>query len=78
MKSLPGDGVVRTQVRPRDQNEAVSRLTDAHRALLAKLASITEMIEQYRATVHLLERERMRVTTKLRLTGYRAPMGDGK
>ena len=49
------------------------RFTDEKRILLAKLTSITEMIEGYKATIFMLERERMQLTTKLRLAGYRPP-----
>ena len=31
------------------------------------------MIERYRATIFMLERERMQLQTQLRLTGYRPP-----
>ena len=48
-------------------------LTNEQRGLLAKLASITEMIEGYKATIFMLERERMQLQTALRLTGYRPP-----
>ena len=49
-------------------------LTDEQRTLLAKLASLAEMIEQHRATVSLLERDRLQLQTQLRLNGYRTPM----
>ena len=78
MKSLPCDGIVRAQVGPRDENVATNDPTGKQLTLLSKLASIAEMIEQHRATILLLELERMQLTTKLSLTGYRAPMGVGK
>ena len=52
---------------------AINAQTDEQRALLANLASVTEMIEGYRATIFMLERERMQLTTNLRLTGYSPP-----
>jgi hypothetical protein len=51
----------------------VSTVTDEERTLLANLASITEMIEQHKTTVLLLERERLELQTRLRLSGYRVP-----
>jgi hypothetical protein len=63
-------------LRERDDIAAVNGPTDAQRQLLSKLATITEMIKQHRATIFMLERERMQVTTKLRLTGYRAPAAE--
>ena len=51
----------------------MNRLTDAQREILAKLATITESIEGYRASVAMLEHERLRLQTELRLTGYRPP-----
>jgi hypothetical protein len=45
--------------------------TDEQRTLLAKLASVAEMIEGHRATVYLLERERMQLQRELRLSGFR-------
>lgn len=41
--------------------------------LLAKLASVTDSIEGYKATIFMLERERMQLQTLLRLTGYKPP-----
>ena len=51
----------------------MSTPTDEQRALLAKLASITETIEGYKATIFMLERERMQLQTQLRLAGWTAP-----
>ena len=51
-------------------SDAVGTLADEQRTLLAKLASIAEMIEGHRATVMMLERERMQLQTQLRLAGY--------
>jgi hypothetical protein len=50
----------------------MSAPTAEQRRLLAKLASVTEMIEGYKATIFMLERERLQLQTRLRLTGYRA------
>jgi len=55
----------------------MTALTDEQRTLLSKLGSITEMIEQHKITVSVLERERMLLTTQLRLSGYRAPAEQG-
>jgi len=41
--------------------------------LVAKLASVKEMIEQHKITVSLLERERVQLQTQLRLAGYSPP-----
>lgn len=54
-------------------HSSLDHLTDDQRSLLAKLASITEMIEGHRATVYMLERERLQLQTRLRLTGWRPP-----
>ena len=51
--------------------DAVTTVADQQRTLLAKLASLTEMAEQYRASLYMVERERLQVETQLRLTGYR-------
>lgn len=51
----------------------MNALTDEQRTLLSKLASIAEMIEGHKATLFMLEHERMSLQTQLRLTGYRAP-----
>jgi hypothetical protein len=50
--------------------DAVDTVTDEQRTLLAKLASIAEMIEGHRATVMMLERERLALQHRLRLTGW--------
>ena len=52
---------------------AINAQPDEQRILLAKLASVTESIEGYKATIFMLERERMQLQTQLRLSGYRAP-----
>jgi hypothetical protein len=49
----------------------VSTVTPEQREILAKLASIAEMIEQQKSTIAMLVRERMRLTTQLRLSGWR-------
>lgn len=54
-------------------SDAVATLTDEQGTLLAKLASIAEMIEGHRATIMMLDHERLQLQHKLRLTGYRAP-----
>ena len=54
-------------------HSSLDHLTDEQRGLLAKLASIAEMIEGHRATVYMLERERLQLQTRLRLTGWRSP-----
>jgi len=51
----------------------MNTLTDEQRTLLAKLASLAEMIEGYKATLFMLDRGRMQLQTQLRLTGYRVP-----
>lgn len=52
----------------------MNTVTPEQRTILEKLASISEMIEGYRATMFMLERERLQLQTQLRLSGYRAPM----
>lgn len=52
-------------------------LTDEQYALIAKLRSISELIEQYRASIAMLEIERLKLQTTLRLTGWRAPQPCG-
>ena len=47
--------------------------TNEQRELLAKLASVTEMIEQYKTTIYMLERELLGLRHQLALAGYRAP-----
>ena len=47
--------------------------TDEQRTLLAKLASLTELAEQYRASLYMVEHERLQVQTQLRLAGYKPP-----
>lgn len=64
-------------LRERDDVAATNGPTGKQRELLQKIASMTEMIEQHRATVLLLEGERMQLTTKLRLAGYRLPVPRG-
>ena len=54
-----------------DSPRMVDPPTDEQRDLLARLASAAEMIEQHRATIYLLERERMQLQHRLRLTGNR-------
>ena len=51
----------------------MTALTDEQRTLLAKLASLTQMAEQYRASLYMVERERLQVQTQLRLAGYKPP-----
>ena len=51
-------------------SDAVTTGTDEQGSLLAKLASITEMIEQHKITVFLLERERLQLQTRLWLAGW--------
>jgi hypothetical protein len=41
--------------------------------LLDKLAELSRQIEGYRATIAMLEYERLRLQTALRATGYRPP-----
>ena len=52
---------------------AINAQPDEQRMLLAKLVSLTEMAEQYRASLCMVERERLQVQTQLRLAGYRPP-----
>ena len=52
-------------------------MTDEQRVLLAKLASIGEMIEGYTATIFMLERERLQFQTRLRLSGYQVSAEQG-
>jgi hypothetical protein len=40
-------------------------------ALLDKLAELSRLIESHRATLYLLERERMQLQTQLAVTGYK-------
>ena len=58
-------------------SDAVGTSSEKQRALRAKLASITELIEQRRTTIFMLERERMQLTTRLRLAGWTAPKPSG-
>lgn len=51
----------------------MNQSTEEQRTLLAKLASLAEMIEGYKATLFMLDRERVQLQTQLRLTGYRVP-----
>ena len=41
--------------------------------LLDRLTKVCELIEQHRATLSLLERERLLLQTKLRTNGWRMP-----
>lgn len=41
--------------------------------LLDRLAKLDELIAGQKATLGLLERERLQLQTQLRLSGYRAP-----
>ena len=50
---------------------AINALTDEQRALRARLASLTEMAEQYRTSLYMVERERLQVQMQLRLAGYK-------
>ena len=52
-------------------HSTVHELPDEQRELLAKLASLSEMVEQHSVTISLLQRERLQLQTRLRLTGYR-------
>ena len=61
----------------RELDIAMNGPTGKQRTLLSRLASITEMIEQHRATILLLELERMQIQTRLRLSGYRASAEQG-
>lgn len=54
-----------------------SSLTEEQRTLLAKLRSLSELLEQHRATVAMIELDRLRLQTKLRATGWRAPAPQG-
>ena len=56
-------------LRERDVVAATNGRTGKQCELPQRIAAITEMIEQHRATMLLLERERMQLTTKLRLSG---------
>ena len=67
-----------TTIRELEDDVATNGPTDEQRDLLTKLASIDEMIKQHRATIFMLERERIQLTTKLRLTGCRAPVCGGR
>jgi hypothetical protein len=61
-------------------HSTLDKLTDEQRTLVSKMASITDMIEGHRTTMHMLERERLQLQTRLRLTGWRppAPCGGGE
>ena len=48
-------------------------LTEEQRQLLAKLRSLSDLLEQHRATVAILEMDRLRLQTQLRLTGWQPP-----
>jgi len=51
--------------------------SNEQRDLLAKLSAVSEQVEGYRATLHMLERERLQLQTRLRLTGWRPPTPRG-
>lgn len=48
-------------------------LTDEQRDLIARLQSLAEMLEQHRATVLMLEMDRLRLQAQLRQSGWRPP-----
>jgi hypothetical protein len=50
-----------------------SSLTTQQRELIAKLRSLSKLLEQHRATVAMLELDRLRVQSELRSTGWRPP-----
>lgn len=50
-----------------------SSLTNEQRELIAKLRSLSELLEQHRATVAMLELDRLRLQSELRSTGWRPP-----
>jgi hypothetical protein len=52
-------------------------LTGEQRGLIEKLRSISALIEQYRASIAMLEIERLKLQTALRLTGWRPPQPCG-
>lgn len=54
-----------------------SSLTDEQYELIAKLRSIGELIDQYRASIAMLEIERLKLRTALRLVGWRPPLPCG-
>lgn len=51
----------------------MNTLTDEQRTLLSKLASLSEQIEGYRASLFMLERARLQLQTELRRAGYQPP-----
>jgi len=50
-----------------------STRTNEQRGLLAKLRSLGELLDQHRATVAMIELDRLRLQSQLRATGWRAP-----
>jgi hypothetical protein len=50
-------------------------LSPEQRTLLAKLATLAQMIKQHRTTLSMLDREQLQLRTQLRLTGWRRPEG---
>ena len=55
----------------------MNALTETQRTLVAKLRSLGELIEQHRATVAMLELDRLKLQTQLRTTGWRPPSPRG-
>lgn len=57
-----------------EQNHSTAReLSDEQRDLLAKLVGLAEQLELFRATVAMLELDRLRLQSELRTTGWRPP-----
>jgi hypothetical protein len=54
-----------------------STLTHEQRELLSKLRNLAELQEQHRATVGMMELDRLRLQSQLRATGWRASMPRG-
>ena len=52
-------------------------LTSEQRRLLAKLRSLGELLEQHRATVAMIEMDRLRLQSELVSTGWRPPVPCG-
>lgn len=51
----------------------MTALTEHQRDLLAKLVALNEQVEGHKATLYLLELERLKLQAVLIQTGYRVP-----
>ena len=72
-----GRALVRRRAAPKELAVAgcMITLSPEQRTLLAKLATLAQMIKQHRTTLSMLDREQLQLRTQLRLTGWRRPEG---